>query len=199
MNNVKYINGTNARSYVYYSDKTILFDTGTPGSGKKIINYFNERNERPDIVLITHYHYDHIGGLSKIKELYNPEIYADENEIPVITGINKMKMPKTIPGRLVSALANFRPVSDIKKTDDLNIDNIKILKTPGHTPGSTSYIIENEKIIVSGDAIFFKNNIYKINRSFTLDVKMAINSMNIISQYHGYKVMPGHGNEFILK
>ncbi|MCI4434837.1 MAG: MBL fold metallo-hydrolase, partial [Thermoplasmata archaeon] len=76
--NIEIIEGTMCNVYVFkLNDKIIQVDAGMKGSAKKIIDYYQKRNLRPDVVLITHYHIDHIGSLKIIKEKYNPEIYAN--------------------------------------------------------------------------------------------------------------------------
>ncbi|EQD41007.1 Beta-lactamase-like domain protein, partial [mine drainage metagenome] len=84
---IERIDGTMANAYTFtLNGKVILIDAGTRGSGKKIVSYFNSRGTKPDIVLITHYHPDHIGGLKTLKDAFSPIIYMPDREVDVATG-----------------------------------------------------------------------------------------------------------------
>ena len=57
----------NAYAYIYYlkvNNLNILIDTGTAFYGEKLKNHLKERGvEKIDYLLLTHSHYDHIGGV----------------------------------------------------------------------------------------------------------------------------------------
>ena len=64
--------------YIIYNDKDALIVD--PGSeSKKIINEINKLNKNVIGVLITHYHFDHIGALEDIKNEYNISSVFDYN------------------------------------------------------------------------------------------------------------------------
>lgn len=57
----------------------------------------------------------------------------------------------------------------------------RILATPGHTPGHISLFIENESIVITGDALALEEGRPVIaNPQFTLDLKQAANSMEML-------------------
>ena len=79
-NPIEKIDGAMANSYLIMIDgMNIIVDAGTPGSGKKITGYLEDHKIKPDAILITHYHVDHVGGLSRIYEKYHPEIFVPAN------------------------------------------------------------------------------------------------------------------------
>ncbi|WP_075056906.1 MBL fold metallo-hydrolase [Thermogymnomonas acidicola] len=196
---IEAIDGTMARCYVYRNGKdTVLFDAGTRGSGRRVVEYFRRLGQQPTHVLITHYHPDHIGGLRDIEEAFSPEIYCSPLEIAVVAGREKMTPSRSILSRLVASLSSVKPVTSAKDFSKLEIEGITLLETPpGHTPGSTSFIVEGEKAIVVGDAVYTRNGRLEVNRTFTLDMQKAEESRKKIMQYKGYTVLPGHGGETV--
>lgn len=86
----------------------------------------------------THLQADYIAGSRKISELSGAQIIANENDFSI-------------------ARFNYYNVADGEKIQCKNgKTTVQALYTPGHTPGSTSYLIDN-KFLISGDAVFIKS------------------------------------------
>ncbi len=193
--NVELIDNTMCNVYVAkISGKIVQIDAGMKGSAKLVMNYYREKQVKPDIVLITHYHMDHIGGLFIIKEKYNPEIYANGIEIPVIEGNSSMGKPRSLGARIMFSIVRPQPVKGIKDVKDLKIEGLRVIDTPGHTPGSTSYFLEKEGVLFIGDVASNVNGDLKINEKYTLDMEMAKRSLDKIKSMSPILVLPGHGS-----
>lgn len=193
--NIELIENTMCNVYVIkISGKIVQVDAGMKGNAKTILEYYKERGIKPDIVLITHYHLDHIGSLKVIQEEYNPEIYAGSIEIPIIEGNVPMPKPKSLGARIMFSMIKPEKVTGVKDAKKLEIEGIKAIDTPGHTPGSTSYLIENEKVIFIGDVAGNVNGELKINEKYTLDMENARKSLELIKSLSPLLVLPGHGS-----
>lgn len=194
---VDLIDGTMGNCYsINLQDKTILVDAGTKGSGKKCIEYYRQNGKKPNIVLITHYHPDHIGGLKTVFDEFHPEIYAPDLEVDVIEGRSRPAPGRSMISRIVSSAVKSQPVRGVKKASDLQLKEIEVLKTPGHTPGSTSYFLKDEGILFVGDAVVTNSGRPSVNRAFTSDYDMAQKSMKEIIDYPGKMILSGHGRPF---
>lgn len=113
-----------------------------------ILNIAQTDNMRITGALATHYHPDHIGGhvygmniegLAELIKLNPCKVHAHKLEadgIKQITGISKSDIEKHESGDVVNA-------GDI---------DIKLLHTPGHTPGSMCFKLKSS--LVSGDTLF---------------------------------------------
>lgn len=195
--NIELINGTMANCYaVNLEGKNILIDTGTKGSSKKIIEYYKKKNMKPDMVLITHYHPDHVGGLKAIKTEFNPEIYVPDVEVGVISGRENMTPAKSLASRMVAGFMKSDPVEDLKKASDLKMEGIEVVETSGHTPGSTSYYFKNEDAMFVGDAVVVSSGKLGLNRTFTLDMQKAEESRKKIIDSPSKIILSGHGDVF---
>ena len=140
-------------------------------------------------VFLTHTDLDHTAAIKLFK---NAKIYLSRQEEQLINGETS---------RFFSIIGNKIDTKDYELLEDqqiLNVGNLKIqgLLTPGHTPGSMCYII-NDKYLFTGDAISLKNGkINKFNKMFNMDTKTATNSIvkliripeveYIFTAHHGY-------------
>lgn len=130
----------------------ILVDAGF---NKKNFNLelkkLNVNPEEIKTVLLTHTDADHIGALGLFK---NPTIYMHKDEEQMINGTTgKTKLFKTN-----WKFGGYKLLND---HDTLNIDGLKIiiLHTPGHTPGSSCFILGNDYLL-TGDNLELKDGKY---------------------------------------
>lgn len=194
------IDGTMANCYsVRLGENTVLIDAGMKGSAKKIIMYYNEKKAKPEIILITHYHPDHVGGLHILTEEFKPDVFVPDREVDVITGKAKPVPTRSIMSHIVAGMARITPVGSVKSASELKIDGIHVVETPGHTPGSTSYYVEEDDALFVGDAVNNTRNGLQINKGFTLNLKEAEKSRQIIMEHEAKLILPGHGPPYHKK
>ncbi len=191
---VERIDGTMAHAYVVRHDgKVILIDAGMKSSGRKIVDFFESRSEKPDAILITHYHPDHIGGLSLLVEKYDPLVFAHSAELNVIRGKEKITPAKSLLSKMVSTVSRVEPVTKVEELEKIPFNWIRAVDTRGHTPGSTSFFFEPESMLFVGDAVTVKGNETTINRHFTLNLEEAEKSRKKILSMKDATILPGHG------
>lgn len=104
----------------------------------------------PKAILLTHGHFDHIGAVNQLKERYN---------IPVIVGAKEEKVLTDSRMNLSSMFGEPVKVNGDKFLEDgENFQvagfDIQYFLTPGHTPGSGCFYIEEEQVLFSGDTLF---------------------------------------------
>ncbi len=161
-----------SRSNVYVlADKTLtLIDTGMQGDGEEIIKAIRAIGRKPEEVtqiLITHAHIDHTGSLAFLKQATGAQIFAGIREIDYIQGAKKTwRMEREGLGGTLFKLAlfvaetffySYTPVAvdvPLLGGEVLNcFEGIKVVATPGHSPGSLSYYLPEKKILFTGDAL----------------------------------------------
>ena len=196
---VERIDGTMANAYVIsLGGKKVLVDAGTAGSGRKIVDFFTRNSSKPDFVLITHYHMDHVGGLRLIYDAFRPAIYAPGVEVPVIEGRQKMEMARGLLTRLVASFSKAKPVEEVLDVATLPLEGLKVIETPGHTPGSTSFLLEREGLIFVGDAVSTRGGKASVSRMFTYDSSNALDSFDKIMGMKPITILPGHGEPLTI-
>lgn len=105
-----------------------------------------------EYIILTHGHGDHIGGIEKFMEKYPAaKVAAGEAELSILSDA-KLNFSGEISGNDVE----IRPDVLLKDGDELTVGGLtlRIIETPGHTPGGISIYIEEEGIVFSGDTLF---------------------------------------------
>lgn len=145
---------TNA--YLLHDEQTNELLIIDPGSdGEQVIEKIRTLNASPLAILLTHAHFDHIGAVDKLREHYQIPVYLHKNEEDwlqdsSLNGSNRFGMPEVIvkPADVIIE-------SEQKKT--IGSFSFEILETPGHSPGSLSYLFKDEGFVASGDALFYQS------------------------------------------
>jgi hydroxyacylglutathione hydrolase len=136
-------------------------------------------------ILLTHTDGDHIGSLGLYK---NAVIYMHSNEVQMVDGTTgKTKFHKTV--------WHYGEFKTLNNNDTLNIDGlkIKILFTPGHTPGSSCYIIGHDYLL-SGDNLIVKNGKYEqFLDIFNMNTPQQLESIKTLPDPASFKyILSGH-------
>ena len=98
---------------------------------------------RPQAILLTHGHFDHIGAANEVREHYGIKIYASCDEEKLLAS----------PARNLSNAygMSLRVTADVLHNDGDILElaglKIKAIHTPGHTAGGTCYYIESDKTL----------------------------------------------------
>jgi hydroxyacylglutathione hydrolase len=129
------------------SNRAIIFDPGD--EAQKIINRITEKNINPEAIIITHGHADHIGALDQIAEHYKIPFYIHEQDIEYLTDPQKNCSECTGGALVTEGTCKAVVEGDIIKLGDLKL---KIIHTPGHTPGCMC--VETEGLLFTGDTLF---------------------------------------------
>jgi glyoxylase-like metal-dependent hydrolase (beta-lactamase superfamily II) len=169
------------------SKQALIIDA--PEGVEKVLEFIERHNLDLRAVLITHGHIDHINGLNEIKA----PVYMHELEKDFLHDKNLNMSP--LLGR--SFKTECRPCL-IKEGDlEVNSFKVKVLHTPGHTPGSVSYVIGDW--IFSGDALFF-GSIGRTDMSYGCgETLVTAIRKKIIPLGEDKKVFPGHGPATTVK
>jgi len=136
--------------YLVYCKETLECAVIDPGAeAEKIFSVISRKNLKPAIVINTHGHFDHIGANKDIKDKYKIPLYIHSLDSKMLGFIQRLGL-SFFPGSKGS------PPPDKLLEDGENIEigksYLKVIHTPGHSPGSISLI--GDGFIISGDALF---------------------------------------------
>jgi glyoxylase-like metal-dependent hydrolase (beta-lactamase superfamily II) len=170
-----------------------------PGSEPdRIIARLDKASLRPRHILLTHGHFDHILALPDIHAAY-PEaliaIHRDDSPYldseflssychslginqgdPILAGTRGKEMP---------------PASRLLKDED-TVGPFTVLSVPGHTPGSAVFLLEEQKIMFSGDTLF-RGNCGRVDLPGGNRQQIEESLARLLVLDGDIQVLPGHG------
>ncbi|HRX58517.1 MAG TPA: MBL fold metallo-hydrolase [Eubacteriales bacterium] len=131
-----------------HSDDCIVID---PGTAAPVLAALKKNGLACKAILLTHGHFDHIGGVRKLKEQTGAKVYIHEADAEMLRS-NRASLAVLTGDLLESA----EPDVLLQGGETLEIAGltIKVLHTPGHTKGGVSYILEEEHKLFCGDTLF---------------------------------------------
>lgn len=155
-----------------------------------IVNYIKSNSLKLKGILITHSHFDHIGGVNRLVKAFSAPIYAGYEDIPGFTdGYKNCSEGFAIRPLIISH--EIKPLGDNEVLHLLDED-IKVIYTPYHTIGSVCYYFDKSKLLFSGDSLFM----YAYGRSdlpTSVPNKREESITKLMKLSDEVKVYPGHG------
>lgn len=197
----------------------VLVDAGMPSSGKEIISVAKERfgtDRPPAAIVLTHGHFDHVGGISSMIEEWGVPVYAHPLEFPFLTGEKEYPKPDpSVAGGLLAKVSFIYPTRPIDIKDHLlplpgdhsvpEMPDWVWVPSAGHSPGHVSFYRASDHTLVSGDAFVTvrQDSLYKVliqkeevngpPRYLTTDWQAAWESVKNLELLQPALVVPGHG------
>ena len=171
------------------SKEVFFIDPG--GDAREVVEYLNRNELTLSAVLLTHGHLDHIAGIDKLIPLVGENIYISKEDAPLLK-----HPPKEVQAALRMTCEGAEAFKTISDGDVLTVGalEIKVMATPGHTPGSLCYLVSagDESILVSGDTLFAQS----VGRTDLPggDWNELVRSLEKLAALpDGLQVLPGHG------
>jgi glyoxylase-like metal-dependent hydrolase (beta-lactamase superfamily II) len=196
------IDGVHGNCYIIVRDGLILIDTGLPRNSKKIMSYIQDTLKRTpsdlSTIILTHYHIDHTGNVSELKNLSGARVAVHEEDADFVSGTKPHPAPKGrlgLPFRLLGIF--FRPAfvePDIRLKNGDTIAGLTCIHTPGHTPGSICLFDPVANVLFAGDILKYDGE--KISGAppqFTMDSGEAQRSITMIATLDFNILLCGHG------
>jgi glyoxylase-like metal-dependent hydrolase (beta-lactamase superfamily II) len=184
--------GATVNVFLVQAGVPVLVDAGTPRSGPAIVGELAAANVTPQLILLTHGDFDHVGGAALVRAATGAQICAPAAERAMFTG----EQPRA---RFIRALV--RVVNRGRKTPMPSVDRwladgdvvtgIEAIATPGHTPGHTSYRVGTT--LIAGDALITGTRFREAVGMFIADRAESRRSIEKLARLDVDLAVSGHG------
>jgi hydroxyacylglutathione hydrolase len=176
-------------TYIVFCNETkqgAVIDPG--GNADKIISLLRSEKIMLTHILLTHGHFDHIGGVANLKQNTQSAVCIHSLDKEMLTNPTKNLS-------LLMGAGCIQPKPDVLLHDGdmFQIGNLEVhvLHTPGHSPGSVTYKIG--EILFAGDSIF-RSSIGRTDfQGGSYEQLMQSIKARILTQSRNSRIYPGHG------
>lgn len=192
------VNMFGVNTYVVYNPDTsdaVIIDPGfiSPDEVEQVDRFIRGNSLKPDSIVNTHLHLDHIFGVNDTKRLYGIKLQAHASDAPLglslADQIQRFHLPLT-----ASAVAIDVELND---GDCISIgnDELHVLAVPGHSPGGLAFYSPTSRFVITGDSLF-RGSIGRTDLPGGNHAQL-IDSLHskLLSLPEDTVVYPGHGPE----
>ena len=182
---VEGVNGSNA--VLLADEQMAVVDTGIAGNGDAIVAYIKKIGRSPrDLrwIISTHFHFDHSGSAAELRDLTDAKVVAHHGDTELTADGRRLLIKgnegEAPPGWFRWLMGRRRPQEQQRLYHDTEVEEtvrdgdlipclggIRILHTPGHTPGSICLLAEEPQVLFLGDSVI--NNINRLSRPLMWD------------------------------
>lgn len=156
----------------------------------ELADFLKSNADKTRLILITHAHYDHIGGALELREKTGVKIAIGKNEEFALSD-----KAFNLSGRFTPAIPAFNADYTIEDEEEFTVGDItiKAFETPGHTVGGMCYLMNDN--LFSGDMLFYETvGRVDLPGGDINEMKQSLDRMMWIFDDE-IKVYSGHGEE----
>jgi len=187
-------NAFQENTYVIYNENAlaIIIDPGCYEISEQqvLLDFIQTNKLQVKRMLFTHAHIDHVLGAAFIEKTFGLKMEMHELELSVWLAIPSYASNYGFVYKAAEEPESFLSIED---EIQLGIDSLKIIFTPGHSPGSISFYCEAQQFIISGDVLFFKSIGRTDLAGGNYDTLIQSIKTNLFTLPADTKVYAGHG------
>ncbi|MDD2235945.1 MAG: MBL fold metallo-hydrolase [Kiritimatiellae bacterium] len=175
------------------SRHAVVVDPG--GDAHALLVALKRLNLNPVACLLTHGHMDHVSALAELIEAYPCPVYLHPSDaVWAFTQANQMLPYYETPRQ---PAAHLLPVSDNQRIPS-EFGEIQVIHTPGHSPGSVCYFLEEHGLLLSGDTLF-KGSVGRTDLPGGNPSELARSIKRLKTMPNSTRIIPGHGPDTTME
>ncbi|PEA53901.1 MBL fold metallo-hydrolase [Bacillus pseudomycoides] len=190
--------------FVEEEDGLTLIDAALPYSAKGILQAAEKIGKPITNIVLTHAHDDHIGALDALKEvLPDVPVYISKRDARLLEGDTTLQRDEPNTPIIGGVPKKVKTRPDVLLENGDRIGSLLAIMTPGHTPGSMSFLDTRNKALIAGDAFQTRGGMavsgqmkfwFPFPAMATWSKEVALQSAEKLKQYEPSLLAAGHGN-----
>ncbi|RSD23273.1 MBL fold metallo-hydrolase [Mesobacillus subterraneus] len=133
-------------------DGLTLIDAALPNSATPILRAAEQIGKDIKRIMLTHAHGDHVGALDELKAKLNVPVYISACDSRLLEGDTSLDASEAQTPIRGGVPKNIKTKPDVLIKEGDRIGSLLAIQTPGHTPGSMSFLDERTNALIAGDA-----------------------------------------------
>lgn len=159
-----------------------------PDSAPQIEAFLSEHDFKPQKILLTHSHWDHIADVHPLKEKYQIPVYVHSLDALNLQEPGADSLPCWIP------ISGVKPDVFLEEGMEVKVGDhaFQVLHTPGHSPGCVCFFEPVQHVLLSGDTLF-QGTIGNLSFATSQPSLMSSSLAKLAKLPPETRVFPGHG------
>ncbi len=171
--------GATSNIYIISGKNITIVDSGNGAKENRIVPQLKEiflKIPKVSKIIITHFHFDHVGGLTELIDTFKPEITVQKEETALLKKVDEVKIIEIEDGDKIMAGDYI----------------LEVLHTPGHSPGSICLYERKNRFLFSGDTVFPNGAFGRCDLPLG-NHKALVRSLKRLTEKDIDVMLPGHG------
>lgn len=189
------VNSYNENVYVIWDEtkECVIIDCGCQTISERftVVDFIENHGLRPQRLLCTHYHLDHVMGNDFVANRYGmaPECNIGEKRLARIIGYQAIALNLD-----VKIDESIKPAFSLDDGAEVRfgMSRLKVIHTPGHTPGGVAFYSRAERFLISGDTLM-KHSFGATNLPGGKEDALKASIEKLFELPEDVVVYPGHG------
>lgn len=158
------------------------------GMMKRLVCFLDKHQLVLSKILLTHSHLDHIGDAALLKETFQAPLFIHQKDSENLERPGSDGIPLFFPVKAA------RPDRFLVEGDEIEVGDLtlRVIETPGHTPGGVCFYLPSHSMLFSGDTLF-QGSMGRIDFPHSSPSSMwkSLKKLSLLPSQT--RVFPGHG------